>query len=157
MQRDRNLVPLSHQHQHALALCVLLERGVRPGNAAGWNREVARMYREEIRHHFEAEEKVLFPAARAVADLAPLVDDLLAEHGLLRAWMTRAEQGLLTCPELLELSRMLSGHVRREERELFEDCQSAVPRDLLERIGKDLIDYFRTSGMAADIAPPQQP
>jgi len=26
MLRDKNLIPLSHQHQHALALCVRIER-----------------------------------------------------------------------------------------------------------------------------------
>ena len=28
MLRDRNLIPLSHQHQHALALCVRLDRAL---------------------------------------------------------------------------------------------------------------------------------
>ena len=31
MLRDRNLIPLSHQHQHALALCVRLDRGLKSG------------------------------------------------------------------------------------------------------------------------------
>ncbi len=159
MQRDPNLVPLSHQHQHALALCVLLERGVRPdgSDARSWNQEVARLYRQEIRFHFEAEEKTLFPAARGYADLQPLVDDLLTEHGLLRAWMGRAEEALLTATELLELARMLASHVRREERDLFEGCQRAMPPAELERIGNELNTYFRTNGMGAEIVPPQRP
>jgi len=31
MLRDKNLVPLSHQHQHYLALCVRLDRAIQAG------------------------------------------------------------------------------------------------------------------------------
>ena len=31
MLRDRNLIPLSRQHQHALALCVRLDRDLKSG------------------------------------------------------------------------------------------------------------------------------
>ena len=31
MLRDKNLIPLSRQHQHALALCVRIERAIQAG------------------------------------------------------------------------------------------------------------------------------
>jgi len=42
MLRDKNLIPLSHQHQHALALCVRLDRALQAGevDAEAWQAEI---------------------------------------------------------------------------------------------------------------------
>ena len=65
MLRDKNLAPLSRQHQHALALCVRIDRAspIRETDLAAWQEEIARHFRSEIRIHFAAEEEFVFPAA----------------------------------------------------------------------------------------------
>jgi hemerythrin-like domain-containing protein len=152
MLRDRNLIPLSHQHQHALALCVRLDRGLKsgvpaPGELEAWQAEVEQLFQGEIRYHFEAEEKVLFPAARRQGGLRILVDELLAEHVRLRALAQRAVARSLDAAGLQQFADALSAHIRKEERQLFEQCQALLPATELERLGGALDQYFQASGM----------
>lgn len=152
MQRDRNLIPLSHQHQHALALCVRLERSLKsgaqpPGDLAAWQVEIEQLFQNEIRYHFEAEEKVLFPAARRQGSLRILVDELLAEHVRLRALAQRALARSLDAAGLQQFADTLAPHIRKEERQLFEQCQALLPASELERLGGALEQYFQSSGM----------
>lgn len=149
MRRDPALIPLSHQHQHALALCVKIERALRSGRAevSHWQDEVARLFASEIGYHFGSEEKVLFPAAARQPALSALVDELLAEHQALREYARNAAAGKLTASDLRAFAAALSAHVRKEERVLFEKLQQALPPAKLRRLGKALDHYFRTSGM----------
>jgi hemerythrin-like domain-containing protein len=152
MLRDRNLVPLSHQHQHALALCVRIDRSLKsgaqdPGGLAAWQAEIEQLFQGEIRYHFEAEEKVLFPAARRQPSLRILVDELLAEHVRLRALARRATARSLDGAGLQQFADTLSAHIRKEERHLFEQCQALLPAPELERLGSALEHYFQNSGM----------
>jgi len=54
MLRDPNLIPLSRQHQHALALCVRIDRASPVGDSgmAAWQSEIAQIFQSEIRVHF---------------------------------------------------------------------------------------------------------
>jgi hemerythrin-like domain-containing protein len=149
MLRDKNLVSLSRQHQHALALCVRIGRGLKVADAdrAPWQAEIASLYESEIRFHFDAEEIVLFPAARRFATLTSLVDELIEDHRALREYVTRAKAGELGQGELLAFAQRLSAHVRREERQLFEECQRLMSRQEMDELGRGIEEYFRTSGM----------
>ena len=87
MLRDKSLIPLSHQHQRALALCVRIDRAspIDESELAAWQAEIGQIFQNEIGIHFAAEEHVVFPAARAFAELTPLVDELCADHEIGRA------------------------------------------------------------------------
>jgi hemerythrin-like domain-containing protein len=139
MLRDRNLVPLSHQHQHALALCVRIERSLRKADAdlARWQAEVAQDFEQEIQIHFAAEEQVLFPTARRFAEIA-LVDELIEEHGRLRRHFARAKDGTMDAVELGEFVTLLSSHIRKEERQLFERMQKLLSANEMEALGIQL-------------------
>ncbi|HKU23059.1 MAG TPA: hemerythrin domain-containing protein [Terriglobales bacterium] len=140
MLRDRNLIPLSHQHQHALALCVQIERSLQAG-AAGLDAlqaQVGTMFNLEIRWHFAAEEETLFPQAAAFPELQPLVEQLLAEHATLRQYFARAQARELNSTSLREFAQTLSAHIRKEERELFEACQRLFPPEKLSAVGAAL-------------------
>ena len=67
MLRDKNLIPLSHQHRRALAIAVNIARGRGPGytDPERWRGVIVEHYESDMRFHFEAEETILFPAAEA--------------------------------------------------------------------------------------------
>jgi hemerythrin-like domain-containing protein len=140
MLRDRNLIPLSHQHQHALALCVQIERSLQAGAAdlEALQAQIGTMFNLEIRWHFAAEEEALFPDAAAFAELKPLVEELLNQHATLRHYFTRAQAHELNSTSLREFAQALSAHIRKEERELFETCQRLFSPEKLSAVGAAL-------------------
>ena len=149
MLRDKNLIPLSHQHQHALAMCVRLERALAKGTADlnAWQQEIVSIWESEIRYHFEAEEKILFPAADKYASLKPLVKRLLSEHTTLRDFFARAQARRLNAEALKTFGETLSQHIRTEDRQLFEECQRLMPAEEMARTGAAMDEYFTQSGM----------
>ncbi len=137
MLRDPSLIPLSHQHHNGLALCVLTRRSLAadssPGNLAKLARRVIDRYELELVNHFAIEEEVLFPACGPM----PLVAELVAEHRTIEAFIA----GLRTAPSAAVLEQfcaLLSSHIRREENELFEQIQRALPREVLDRAGSEI-------------------
>lgn len=140
MLRDNNLIPLSRQHQHALALCVRIERAVASGelDMITWQSEIQHIFVQEIQIHFDAEESVLFPAALRFPELGRLVEDLIGEHALLRDYFALATERTLDPAKLHDFARKLSAHIRKEERQLFEQMQSLMSTDELIKLGADL-------------------
>jgi hemerythrin-like domain-containing protein len=149
MLRDKNLIPLSHQHQHALAMCVRLERALTKGAAdlEAWQEEITHIWESEIRFHFGAEEKVLFPAAERYPELRPIVKHLLSEHGTLRGFFARAEMRRLDRAALKTFGEALAQHIRTEERQLFQGCQQQMRPSEMAAIGAAMEKYFADSGM----------
>lgn len=154
MLRDPNLVPLSRQHQHALALCVRIHRAAlsSPAEVAAWQSEIQEHFEQEIRYHFAAEEAYLFPAARQYPELASLVDELLAEHQQLRAYFAQASAAKLDGQGVLRFAEKLSGHIRKEERQLFEELQKRMTPPMLAEIGEQ-IDHALGAAPEACITP----
>src|SRR6202030_2476110 len=94
MLRDKSLIPLSHQHQRALALCVRIDRAkpIPVTDIESWQAEIEQHFKQEIKIHFSAEEKALFPAARQFPELVALVDELIADHASLCEYFSKAER-----------------------------------------------------------------
>ncbi|MBZ5706866.1 MAG: hemerythrin domain-containing protein [Acidobacteriia bacterium] len=140
MLRDKNLVPLSHQHQHALALCVRLDRAIQAGEVdlEAWQAEIQQIFEQEIATHFAAEEKELFPAAARFDEMRSLVQELQAEHKVLRDFFSRAAGRALDAASLKAFVETLSAHIRKEERQLFEGMQSRMTSDELAAVGAAL-------------------
>jgi hemerythrin-like domain-containing protein len=140
MLRDPNLVPLSRQHQHALALCVRIQRAeiTSEEKLQAWQAEVRQHFEQEIQFHFAAEEAHVFPETRSYAGLSALVDELLDEHAILRSMFAKAGEGRLSREELRKFAETLSGHIRKEERQLFEGMQRELPSETLLRIGAEV-------------------
>jgi hemerythrin-like domain-containing protein len=144
MLRDKGLIPLSRQHQHALALCVRLNRAslATPAELAAWQSEIQQHFQQEIRHHFAAEEAHIFPAACRYPDLRPLVDELLAEHTQLRGYFGQAASRALDATSVRRFADALSSHIRKEERQLFEAMQNTLSRAELKAIGALVEEAF---------------
>jgi hemerythrin-like domain-containing protein len=137
MLRDKSLIPLSRQHQHALALCVRLDRSIQAGeiDLEAWQAEIAQIFEQEITVHFAAEEKEVFPRAANSSELQPLVQQLLEEHTLLRDLFGRAQLRTLAQNDLSTLAAVLAKHIRKEERQLFEGMQKLMSAEELSALG----------------------
>lgn len=140
MLRDKNLIPLSHQHQRALALCVRIERSLDASkvDVHAWQLEIEQHYLQDIQFHFAAEEQVLFPAACRFPELSSLVKELLQEHESLRGFFGRATRRETDRHELGAFAKLLSSHIRKEERQLFEEMQKLVSAEDMAELGKRL-------------------
>ena len=104
-----------------------------PESIAEVARRVIDYFELELVNHFEIEEQVVFPAC---AEL-PIVGDLLADHHAMEAMI--AELATAPSEELLEkFFTRLTDHIRREERELFEEIQRTLPAGMLERVGMEI-------------------
>src|SRR5579872_1652539 len=114
MLRDPRLIPLSRQHQHALALCVRLDRAMQAGEVdlEAWQAEIQRQFDSEIAIHFAAEEKELFPVVARFSELRTLVNELISEHSLLRDDFARAAARKLDRQSLAKFGEKLVGHIR---------------------------------------------
>ena len=154
MLRDRNLIPLSRQHQHALALCVRLNRAqlATVDELKAWQSEIQQHFASEIQYHFAAEEAHLFPPARQFEELRPIVDELLAEHTQLRRDFAQAGLGSLDRAGVLRFAETLAAHIRKEERQLFEGMQKLIPGEELARIGA-LVEQTLAAAPEACIPP----
>ncbi len=146
MKRDANLVQLSRQHFRALVLCMRIHR--KRAERGVLQQEMLELYAEDVRFHFQAEEKFLFPAARRLAGAAPLVRELLAEHKKMRRAFAAARRRTLKGEELVRFADLLEAHVRKEERRLFEQCQKQMSEKALDEIGGRMQEFFRKKELA---------
>ncbi len=137
MLRDKSLIPLSHQHQRALALCVRIDRAqpIPTADLDTWQSEIDQHFEQEIKFHFSAEEQVLFPAARQLPKLIPLVEELVADHAALRKFFSQAKARTLSGVTLPAFAQHLSTHIRKEERQLFERLQRLMSPEELAKLG----------------------
>jgi iron-sulfur cluster repair protein YtfE (RIC family) len=150
MLRDPALIPLSHQHQHALALCVRIDRAspIPDSDLPAWLAEINQHFQHEILVHFAAEEQVVFPAARRFTDLILLIDELVTDHESLRASFQAATAGTLLPRELPAFAQRLSAHIRKEERQLFELMQQLLSAEQLADLGKQLAAVLKDADNA---------
>lgn len=153
MLRDKNLVPLSHQHQHALALCVRIDRAVQAGHVdmLAWQAEIQQIFASEIQLHFAAEEESIFPAALHFPELGRLVEELLNEHALLRNYFALASERTMDPGKLHDFAKKLSSHIRKEERQLFEAIQRLLSAEELKDLGAAVEKALEGSSQACAI------
>ena len=150
MLRDPSLIPLSRQHQHALALCVRLDRAMQAGeiDLEAWQAEIQQQFESEIEIHFAAEEKEVFPAAGRFPGMRILVDELIAEHAFLRDCFSRASSRTLDQQSLGDFGEKLVHHIRKEERQLFEGMQKVMIPAQLAALGAALDEALKAAAQA---------
>jgi len=135
MLRDPSLIPLSHQHQHGLALVVMTERSLAQdageANVAALASRAVERFDLELANHFEVEERDVFPLMPG----SLLVRELIAEHRALEAQIAALRSGA-GVDVLRQFMDLLRRHIRREENELFEQMQKTLSRETLDAMGK---------------------
>lgn len=107
-----------------------------PVDVKAWQAEITQHFEQEVSFHFAAEEAEIFPLAARFESLKPLVEELIAEHAVLRDLFARAASSSLNDPSLLaEFTTKLTAHIRKEERQLFEGMQSVLSPAELDQMG----------------------
>jgi quercetin dioxygenase-like cupin family protein len=123
VKRHDALVPLSHDHHHALVEARRLRRAADGPDASRAAAAFLRFFRAETTRHFREEEEHLFPLAVGHAEAREPIVQALLEHQRLRALAGELEARLTGEGQpgevMRELGELLEAHVRHEERVLF--------------------------------------
>lgn len=127
MKRTPALQPLSREHHSALSLAKACERAVqsREMDLVGSTcRRVILAFSVDLEPHFQIEEQSLLPLLHG-ADFRQLEQRTLADHQQLRALLDGLQQNDIEA--LGSFGKLLSAHVRFEERELFPVLEGFLP------------------------------
>jgi len=119
MKRNPVLQPLSREHHSALVLAKACERAAQSADAAIVNlacRRAILAFENELDAHFRIEEESLLPLLKSTYSQA-LLQRTLKEHEQLRGLLIGLQQN--DAQALGSFGKLLSAHVRFEERELF--------------------------------------
>ena len=144
LHRDPGLIPLSHQHQHGLALTVFIARDLKAEpsreTAIELAGKVARLAEVELLAHFRVEEEILFPAVRPYLRSGALLDRLVAEHRVMEDLIRRIAGATdeNRIPLLKRFGEVLHGHIRTEERQLFQEIQRTLDESRLGDLGREI-------------------
>lgn len=139
LKRTRALMPLSHDHQHGLAVALQLRRSRNP--PADRERLLA-FFDSEGERHFRVEEQVVLGfVAEELPDTDPDVARVLRDHEELR----RRVRALRRTPspsavDLRETGDLLNAHIRHEERVLFPRIERILDQTRLDELGRLLAD-----------------
>jgi iron-sulfur cluster repair protein YtfE (RIC family) len=140
MKRHERLQPLSRDHHEVLVLAQLLKKDAPPykglpRDTEGKARYALDFYNERILTHFYAEEKLLFPAIEGYSDeIDRLITELTAEHSQIVSLFEKLKLGIEPRETMDFIGRLMSHHVRKEERELFELVQAEISPGILEKL-----------------------
>jgi iron-sulfur cluster repair protein YtfE (RIC family) len=139
MRRHESLIPLTHDHHHALAqvrrMKVAADRGDRE-ERLNRAREFLDFFRRETVHHFRIEEELIFPPLLDFFDERPeLLVRALLEHLKIQSRVGRLGEEVqaqaVTEEALRDVAELLEAHIRLEEKELFPLIQEVVPEEAL--------------------------
>ncbi|HSR68459.1 MAG TPA: hemerythrin domain-containing protein [Acidobacteriota bacterium] len=162
MKRHAGLIPLSHDHHDGLVIAQRLLQGASKSPQVSWpsrpqeqRDRVLDFYRDHLRHHFAAEEEIVFPLARRhLAAESELVGRLEQEHRQLRRGLEEMkEQTSGLGPALKQWAGLLRDHIRSEERELFQLMQSHVPEDELAACRGQVEALYARRGRSQESCP----
>jgi hemerythrin-like domain-containing protein len=144
-RRHNSLIPLSHDHHHALVLCLRIHRGLgSQRDDADWLKTMAekalQFYETSLTPHFKAEEEVLFPAMQKFPEVTELIEELLREHRTLENFIARFQH--LNSSEfeepLSQFADLLKAHIRKEENSLFPIYEKLISEESADKIGQQI-------------------
>lgn len=149
-RRHPGLIPLSHEHRDALGLAFRLHNPSPPGpvtamtpasTAQSRAAETVAFFEASLRRHFRVEEDLVFPFLElhlpAESAGRALLRELVKDHGRLtelRDAVATATDETALAAALTAFADLLEAHVRREERQLFDDFPGGAARDQVDEI-----------------------
>ena len=125
MKRDEHLIPLTHDHHHALVQAKRLRKAAAaaPDQRNGTAREFVDFYEKDTLLHFREEEEVVFPLVVDHSEAQPALVRLLIEHLRIHALVAELRGGLETDgasgETMSKIAGTLEAHIRFEEKTMF--------------------------------------
>lgn len=139
-RRHDGLMPLTHDHHHALAHARRLRLAAR-GDAQELLRQsqgFLDFFHEDTLNHFREEEEIVFPLAvgdeRALELLSRVVTEHLQIHAMVARLAIEVDEARVHVQTAIRLAEALEAHIRLEEREVFPLLEEVVSDDQLCRI-----------------------
>ena len=139
-RRHESLIPLTHDHHHALAQTRRLKSAAREGGREllGQARVFLDFFHKDTVSHFRDEEELVFPTAVEDERAKPLLSRVMLEHLQIHALASRLaiEVGdwSVTPQSAAALAIALETHIRFEEKELFPLLEEVVGDEKLGAI-----------------------
>lgn len=138
MKRHPILAGFSRDHHHALITARYIKkdaptfRGM-ADTMEGKREYVLNFFKSHLQNHFRQEEEILFSTTgKLQPGMQKLLDELIAEHSMIVSLIQRIENQEETESALHDLGSLLESHIRKEERELFQQMQDKLsPADFL--------------------------
>jgi len=131
IKRIEALKPLSREHHYGLLVCWKIRTGIKKGIALDRIKKYINWFwGEYLQHHFEIEEKYIFPV---LGNKHSLIIQAKKEHQLLKK-LFEDETDLNN--SLNKLEQELQKHIRFEERVLFNEIQKVATTKELEIISE---------------------
>lgn len=150
-KRHPGLIPLSHDHHHALALALRCRKQalgqIKPIGAEGLRlraSEFLTVFATELSSHFEAEERILFPGMTVhVPESEQLIAELVRDHETVRLTIAKLQGTAGLGKVIFDLGDLLERHIRREERELFPMFEQHAEVIGSDEIAKKLTNFLQ--------------
>ena len=139
-RRHESLIPLTHDHHHALAQARRLRSAAKDngGELLKQSQAFLDFFHDETVNHFREEEEVVFPLAvedkRAKELLARVMMEHLQIHALASRLGVEVTESRVTAESATELATALEAHIRFEEGEVFPLLEEVVADDRLSAI-----------------------
>lgn len=139
-RRHVALVPLTHDHHHALAHArrLRLAAGGDAHELLHQSQGFLDFFHNDTLNHFREEEEVVFPLAIGDERVSDLLSRVVTEHLQIRAMAARlaieVDEARVHGQTALELAEALEAHIRLEEREVFPLLEEVVSDDQLRGI-----------------------
>jgi len=135
IKRHEALQPLSREHHQGLLLAMKVGKGLKKGVALNRIKKyVDWFFSHYLESHFEAEEKYAFPI---LGDNHAGIQQALEEHRKIEAFVKSPMHGIQE-EKLIEFKQLLEGHIRLEERQLFNEIQEKASEEELVEMNKHL-------------------
>ena len=153
VKRHSALIPLSNEHFSHLVYAKRLREGKPSNIESNWpensnEKQLIAQSKEyftvDMLHHFDLEEKEVFPIYNMYLDEnseeKKLLNFILDHHQIVKQKIYSIDdlEGKELINKLKEIGTDIEEHIRKEERQLFEDIQKKIPTDELLEIGKIL-------------------
>ncbi len=152
MKRHTAIIPLSHDHHHALILAQALKKNaVKLGLGVKSIEEKVKVainiFNTELIPHFNHEEVLLFPIALGKdKELDKMIHDIIDEHDKIRISVESLQNGNVE-DNLDAFGKMLENHVRTEERILFPKIEEVVGEEELNILNGQIIAVKESCGI----------
>ena len=144
MKRHKALQSLSQEHHHGLILAQLIKSGSPeykglPSSISDKKLYTVKFFEENLIPHFKKEEEILFPLTKKKNPIIEnIVNELIKQHKEIYSLIDKLKISSQPESELDDLGKLLEGHIRKEERELFKLIQEASTENELEKLEIDL-------------------